>query len=506
MKKSYRFSKRIMLLCRAIILLCVIVLYGQSALQARELTLDEALGIAFANSPTMKRVGYSLDMSRHNLEAQNASLKSQFSLTLTPYRYSKSQDYANYADGYVTSESKSSDFVFSISQPIKWTDGTFNISESFSWEENATTQPFFDRDTTTSVSAYTSRLRISFSQPLFTYNRTKLQLKELELALENAQLDYSIQKLQIEQQVTQAFLNLFYLKRSSEITQEEFTNASESYDIINSKVEAGISAKEELFQAELTQASSQASLENSRMQLENAQDNFKILLGLPLEEEITVNADIKKLIIDVQLVKAINHGLANRMELRQSDIDIQNSMNNLIQTGAQNEFYGSVNLSYGLTGVDETNVSDIYQSPTRTHGFNVTFNVPLWDWGQKKHQIKSAETQVARTQLNAEEERKQIMYEIRESYRNLLNQKLQIEIAEKNVKNARLTYEINLEKYKNGDLSSKDLSFYQTQLSSEQLNEVSSLINYQLALLELKIRTLWDFQNDKPVVIRNQEN
>lgn len=508
MKQRYRNMTGLKQLSRMIISVCVFLLCWQAVISARELTLDEALNIAFANSPAMKRVGYSLDMSRHNLEAQQAALKSQFRLTLMPYQYAKRQDYQDYASTYITSESKLSDFEFSISQPVKWTDGTFNISETFSWEENTNTQPNFfgGGDTTTTVSAYTSRLTISYNQPLFTYNRTKLELKDLELSLENAQLNYAIQKLQIEQQVTQAFLNLYYLKRSVEIAREEYANATESYDIINSKVEAGISAQEELFQADLTQANSQASMEDRQMQLENSMDNFKILLGLPLEEDIDVLTDIKKLIVDVDLAQAINHGLANRMELRQRDIDIQNALHSLIQTGAQNEFYGSINLSYGLTGVDENNIGDLYQSPTRTHGFNITFNVPLFDWGEKKHRMKSAETQVARTELNAEEERKQVKYEIRESYRNLLNQKLRIEIAEKNVKNARLTYEINLEKYKNGDLSSKDLSFYQTQLSSEQLNKVSALINYQLALLELKIRTLWDFQSDKPVVIRNQEN
>ena len=57
-----------------------------------------------------------------------------------------------------------------------------------------------------------------------------------------------------------------------------------------------------------------------------------------------------------------------------------------------------------------------------------------------------------------------------------------------------------MERYRNGDLSSKDIAFYQDQLSREQLNEVGALINYRLALLDLKIRTLWDFVADEPVV------
>lgn len=102
--------------------------------------------------------------------------------------------------------------------------------------------------------------------------------------------------------------------------------------------------------------------------------------------------------------------------------------------------------------------------------------------------------------LSLDEQKNQIQLDIRQAYRNLQNQKLQIEIAEKNTKNAQLTYDINLERYKNGDLSSKDMQFYQLQLSTQKLNEVSALINYKLALLDIKIRSLWDFETNISIV------
>jgi len=105
----------------------------------------------------------------------------------------------------------------------------------------------------------------------------------------------------------------------------------------------------------------------------------------------------------------------------------------------------------------------------------------------------------------SEEERKDIILQIRQAYRSLQNQKTQVEIAEANVKNARLTYELNLERYKNGDLSSKDMSFYQTQLSNEQLGEVRALINYQVRILDLKIQTLYDFEKNCSVLNINKE-
>jgi len=102
--------------------------------------------------------------------------------------------------------------------------------------------------------------------------------------------------------------------------------------------------------------------------------------------------------------------------------------------------------------------------------------------------------------LSLDQQKSQIQLDVRQAFRNLQNQKLQIEIAEKNTLNAQLTYDINFERYKNGDLSSKDMQFYQQQLSTQKLSEVSALINYKLALLDIKIRSLWDFENNIAVI------
>ena len=44
------------------------------------------------------------------------------------------------------------------------------------------------------------------------------------------------------------------------------------------------------------------------------------------------------------------------------------------------------------------------------------------------------------------------------------------------------------------------MSFSRQDLSNARLNEVQALINYRLQLLDLKIKSLWDFENDQPVV------
>ena len=90
--------------------------------------------------------------------------------------------------------------------------------------------------------------------------------------------------------------------------------------------------------------------------------------------------------------------------------------------------------------------------------------------------------------------------DIRQAIRNLGNLKNQIELAFQNQKNSQLTYDINLERYKNGDLTSMDLNLFQQQLSGKKMAYAQSLINYKIALLNLKIVSLFDFTTNQAVI------
>jgi outer membrane protein TolC len=113
----------------------------------------------------------------------------------------------------------------------------------------------------------------------------------------------------------------------------------------------------------------------------------------------------------------------------------------------------------------------------------------------------NANLEINKVDLQVEENN--IIIGIRKIYRNLQNLENQISIAEQNVKNAKLTYEINLERYKNGDLTSIDLNRFQSQLSEKKSSLADALINYKMELLNLKVQSLYDFEKNEPVIIRN---
>lgn len=438
--------------------------------------------------------------NKEQLNAQLASLRSRFSFDVTPLSYSKTESYEEYFSKWNTSENKGANGTFIVSQPIKYTDGRLSLRNEFGYQDN------YSEASNSSYSGYNNSLYMQYDQPLFTYNKTKMDLTRNELNLENATLAYSIQMLNMERQVNQAFYSIYQKQMALKIAEEEFDNQIISKDIIASKVEGGLSAKEELYQAELNFATSKSNLDNNRVELENAKDEFKLLLGISLYEDITVSTDIKYVPVVVNLEKAIQNGLSQRLELTQREIDLNNAKFDLIQTSAVNEFKGNVSLSIGIMGNNEK-LADVYNRPTKSPKAEITFSIPIFDWGERKARIRAAELEVESREIDKNVLKDDITINIRKIYRNLQNLIQQIDIAKQNEKNAELTYDINLERYKNGDLTSIDLERFQNQLSEKKMNLANSLINYKLELLNLKIQSLWDFENDRSFVPQElQEN
>lgn len=457
------------------------------------LTLDKALEIAEINSPDIRHSRLNLARYEETLNAQYASYKSKFALSVTPLYYSHDREFNEFYSQWNTSETFRSSGAFTISQPIKFTDGILTVTDRLSYQNSYS--EFSDQTN----KAFSNNLYIQYDQPLFTYNRSKMQLDELELDYENAALSYSIQKLAIEKNVTQSFYNVFDSQMSLQIAEEEYKNQQTSYEIIKNKVDGGLSAREELYQAELNLMTSKSNLQNQQVALENAKDAFKQLIGVSLYEDIAVLADVSVPEVTVDMERAIDHALKNRMELRQREINIENSQFELIKTNAMNEFKGNVSVSVGLFGDDEK-LQNIYAEPTDNQQVSVSFQIPIWDWGEKKARLKAAEASIESQKLYMEDENNTIIINIRSIYRNLQNLQTQIDIADQNQKNAELTYEINLERYRNGDLTSMDLSLFQNQLSEKKMAYSRALINYKIELLNLKIQSLWDFIENKSIV------
>jgi outer membrane protein TolC len=215
--------------------------------------------------------------------------------------------------------------------------------------------------------------------------------------------------------------------------------------------------------------------------------------------EVNVLADPVVDSVPVSIDQAIQFALENRMELRQRQISIENAQFEMIRTMAINEFAGNLSFSVGLFGDNEA-FQQVYKSPTDNEDFSFSLQIPIFDWGEKKARIKATQASIETQKINLDDQRNTIIQTVRQVYRNLQNLLNQISIAQQNVRNAQLTYDINLERYRTGDLTGMDLNLFQNQLSSKKLDLINAQINYKLELLNLKIQTLYDWETKSSIV------
>lgn len=459
------------------------------------LTIEQALDIAEEHNPDLKASKLSLERYQQNLVAQRASLKSRFSLDLNPVNYSRSRRFDNRLSQWYTNETLNTSGTFMVSQPILLTDGEVSLINTFGWQDNKSTVEGVDN----SNRAFSNDLYLRLTQPIFTYNRRKMELEQIEFDYENAGIRYALQRLNTERSITNQFYTVYMAQNNLSISQEELENTEQSFEIIRNKVEADLSAREELYQAELNLANAQSAVEERIVALENAKDQLKQSLGMELSEQIEVTAEIEVSPIAVDLNRAVQSGLNSRMELRQREIDIELAELQMIQTKGLNEFKGDISLSVGIIG-DHERLGNIYENPTQNPRVAISFTVPIFDWGEKKARVRAQRVAQTIAKLEQENLRIDIELEVRQVWRRLENLRTQIDIAEKSVRNAQLTYDINMTRYHEGDLTGMEISQFQTQLSNRKMAHAQALINYKIELLNLKILSLYDFEKDKPIV------
>jgi len=474
-----------------------LMLLSGTSLEAQALlTVDRSMDIAVENSPEMQQTELSLVRSQERLNAQRARLRSQMSITLNPFEYEKTNRFDSQTSEWFLNESASSGGTFAINNRILPTDGELMLVNRFSYDYSFTESAYaIDPVNKT----YNNRLYLQYTQPIFTYNRIRMETETLELDYEASLINYLLMRLSLERNVSVDFYAVYSNQMRLEIAQEDLKNNEESYEIISNKVEGGLLALEELYQAEVNLATSRSGVFNAELTLANSRDQFKVLIGLPLDTTLMIAAEIIADTIPVNQELAITHALNHRMELREREIDLEKANFDLIVAKSTNEFAGSVTASFGVQGNSEE-FTNLFETPTNTPAIGLTLNIPIFDWGERKSEIRAAEASLESTQISYKVEQTNIELNIRSVVRNLKNLENQIVIQSKTVENAELAYDINLERYRNGDLTSLDLGLYQNQLSESRMALTNAIIDYKIELLNLKIQTLYDFEKQLPII------
>jgi len=267
----------------------------------------------------------------------------------------------------------------------------------------------------------------------------------------------------------------------------------------------------DLLTSEIIVGQDESHLLESQGKLEAAYDDFKLLIGLELSDTIELVADMEFESFLINMQKAIEEAIRNRMEIQENDINIQLQQVEIKRAKREREVKGNISAYYNFTGLStlsDGSLGELTQSSfdnmldrPANRGIVFTLSYPISDWGRSKNLVQREQRRLKQQQLNQEDVKRTIETQVRKIVRSVYEAEKRYRINQRNREVAIESYRISQLRFENGDMTSQELSIEQERLSNVQLAYIDAYITYRLSLADLNRKTMYDFENERSYLI-----
>lgn len=486
--------------------LAALINSGLAAQEPLVLTLEQAIAIALGRSYTIKSYNERKLATEHFYRYWEANFKPRLDYRLMSPSWNENVSAIQRVDGLPVYNSTGTmtllnELKFTYTIP---TGGYFAFNAQLYRENWKTVLALQDYQRLTARDARSS-FSLSFDQPIFTKNQLKENLEEARLNFEKTSSEFTRTQLDIIYRVTEGFYTVFRITREVEIAREKLVNSEEAYRIARLKGEAGRIPEGDVLIAEVSMEQNRAALSETEGKLEREKDRLKQLIGLSLPEDFSIETDLKYDTFEINENEAVEKAIDNRREIRESELDVSLRNIELDRAKRIRELSGTISAYYDLTGVSTSqhgSTADLFRSsfdnivdrpPNR--GITLTFSYPVFDWGRGRERVQQQMASVREAQLSLENEKTTITREVKDIVRSVYEARNRLLINEKNQQLMQKSYEISRMRFENGNITSQELGREQERLAATQLDYLGAFITYQLAIADLKRKTVWDFEN-----------
>ncbi|TKG96360.1 TolC family protein [Puteibacter caeruleilacunae] len=470
-----------------------------------KLDLETSIAIAKEQSFTMQRLRESLKGAGYQLNAATSSFKTKITLDLVAPEYDERITSYQDASGltYFSDKQLSYSANLTINQPLP-TDGRLFISSGVFNTDDYDQDEQLTRTTT----------RIGLSQPiqsLYMYNDIKTQFKKAKMNYDLTSKRLKRNELNVIYNVSSAFYTLNQSKERMSIAEKSLKRLQEAYDIAQNKYNAGLIREVEALQVEVDLGDAKNKYDLSQVEYEKNLNFFKQTLGLSLDQKVELISDFNYVPVNVNLRKAIDQGLKNRLELKEKQIQIEMANLDIKRTKAQGVISGNINAYYDFVGVTQTDI-DIHledaikdswknlKDRPANFGVGLKLKIPILDWGQNRSRVRAAQTSINETMISLEEETMTIEREIISIVNDLNSSLRRLQLLDKNVDVAEKSFAISQSRFSNGDIDSQALALDRERLDNAHISHLQAYISYKLNLANLMRKTFYDFEKDKEII------
>lgn len=335
--------------------------------------------------------------------------------------------------------------------------------------------------------SFNNSLGVSAGATLYNGNRTKYTIQSAAKQLEIAHLNTEQIKSNLAVQIVNAYLNVLYNREGVKLAKDQVNISQQLLDRMNELVDAGVKARNDLFQAEANLATNEERLVSAQNDLEIALLQLAQILQIPYENfqvaDVSLNIDEATLkYSNSQMI--YDKSLTWRPEILIADKQIENADIQILS--AKSGHLPVVSASYNFNTGYYLDVESSLKQPGyfeqlkngRGHGLGVSLSVPIFDRFSTKLNTQRANIRRHIAENDLENQKIVLRSEIDKAYIDAKTSLKTFEAAKKTVESQEEAFRTAEERYNLGVMTSYDFEQVRNQLVQAQSSYIRAKYNY----------------------------
>ncbi len=310
----------------------------------------------------------------------------------------------------------------------------------------------------------------------------KISGYDVELAVEKARSS----RIEMRNQVKQAFYSVLFAGESVNVFREAYDNALRNYQDIEAKFEQGLESEYDLIRADVNVKNAEPDLYNAENSLELAHWRLKALIGIDLERPIECVGSFAEYETNLYgSFLATDTLLNDNSDLRQLDIQY----NQLKKTKEMQiaEYYPTLDASFSYLWNAMANDFRFKNYRWDPYAFvGVSLKVPLFSGGKRYNQVKQTSIGIRQIEWQRDETQRNLRVTLKQYHDEMNTSIKQYHAARKGVEQAEKGYYISVKRYDTGDGTLLEINDSQLSLTNARLNLNQSVYNFLIARAELE--------------------
>ncbi len=404
--------------------------------------LSKAIEIALSESPTMRIADRSVEIKKVYKKEQIVSLFPDVSIAGNYNRTLLKQQMSMEMPNPATGQSQ-----------------TMNIK--------------MGRDNTYSIGA---NLSLPLVAPAL-WSNLKLSSLDVDMALESARSS----KIELVNQVKQAYYMYLLAKQSLDVLQKSYDNIAASNQIVTNSFEQGLVSEFEKLRSDVALQNQRPAVTSAAKGVRLAAMRLKVLLGMNIDEKVIFDgqlSDYEQEVLSAQIPSESDINLAYNTALRQLDLGIQQleQSKKIIRGSSLPMLALAGAFQYSGMGDDGTKFANYPYSYVA-----LSLQVPIISWVSTNYQLKQSNLNIENMRDQRSDAERNLRVGV-QSYINDMQQAIEDIAADREtMMQAQKAYDIAKKQYEVGMNTWLDLNTAELTLTNSQLNYCQSIYNYLTA-------------------------